>query len=368
MMRMLGEAVGYVVAFLLITVGLGVAQVRPPEQHSAAAQKAYAEAREFRKRGDHKAELEALNRACSAGAIEACHDLGVVLEDGEVVPQNYHRAAELYRQACDHELAVSCFNLALMYERGQGASQNLKEAIRLQLKSCDLKLPRACNEAAYLYLNGIGVPADPAAATRLFWRACRLDYWMSCDNLSNAYFKGAGVATDLGRALRLKVRACRGHFQSACESLNTVLAKLSGARAQTFPLRQALDETEQLDQQELDVRLAAAAGDFDQAHRRLQQTLERLSRHNALGSEHVVHFVLLRSQIYEQQGPVRYARRTLEDHLERIDRLGVPAQNISMVKLLVRLSDFDEQARDMARARENWAAQSISRWHWGLVI
>src|SRR5271165_6029947 len=213
-MRRWRQALGYAVAVLSITLGSGQAQEKPPATSETAAQNAYAEAKELHRRGEYQAELDALARACSAGAFEACHDLGVALYDGKVIPQDLGRAAGLYRQACDHEVGVSCSNLGLMYEKGEGVSEDPKEAVRLYLKACNLRLPKACNNAAFLYLNGsIGVPADPTAAVELFWRACRSNYSMSCANLANLYLAGKGVKVDLGRSLRLRVRACRGLYE-----------------------------------------------------------------------------------------------------------------------------------------------------------
>src|SRR5687768_1805667 len=85
--------------------------------------------------------LEACEKACEAGAMPACRQLGQWLEDGEGVAADRPRALELYQKACAGKDARAClFAGALLlndFERagGQDAAK-AKAAAKLFAKSC----------------------------------------------------------------------------------------------------------------------------------------------------------------------------------------------------------------------------------------
>ena len=341
--------------FIFILLGLNhasLAQDAATVRMTPSAQNAYTLAKEARGRGDPKAEVDALAKACSGNAFEACHDLGVLFEDGTGTKQSYGRAADLYQLACNNKVAVSCANLGLLYEKGNGVAKDPVEALRLHSKACDLRHGNACNDVGYFFENAIGTTKDATAATKYFARGCALKYWGACDNLANAYLVGKGVKVDLGKALQIKIRACREYFQTACQSLEAIIPQIPSTLK--LSLAKPQNKAEELEQLELEARLAFAAGKDEQAHEHLTRALKYLTENQTPGSELTLHFVLLRSKLYEEQRqPRRFARRVLEDQLATIDRAGAKVENIPFVLLLIKLSTFEEEAGDKGLAREH---------------
>jgi len=67
-------------------------------------------------------------RACSAGRVRSCTNLGRMYHRGEGVVQDYSRAATLFHQACNGGYANGCYNLAITYHFGEGVMQDYVRA------------------------------------------------------------------------------------------------------------------------------------------------------------------------------------------------------------------------------------------------
>ena len=61
--------------------------------------------------------------------------LGVMYDEGRVIPQNYAEAMKWYRKAADQGNAHAQSNLGAMYYEGRGVPQNFSEAVRWYRKA-----------------------------------------------------------------------------------------------------------------------------------------------------------------------------------------------------------------------------------------
>jgi hypothetical protein len=83
-------------------------------------------------------------RACTAGSMVACNNLGVLTGKGDGVDKDVAQSAELYQRACDGAYALACNNLASYYARGTGVDKDPDKARALKAKACSLGHKKAC--------------------------------------------------------------------------------------------------------------------------------------------------------------------------------------------------------------------------------
>ena len=69
--------------------------------------------------------------AAGKGFSIAQSNLGVMLQNGLGVPQNYPEAVKWYRLAVELDYAEAEYNLGSMYQKGLGVPQSDAEAVRL---------------------------------------------------------------------------------------------------------------------------------------------------------------------------------------------------------------------------------------------
>jgi TPR repeat protein len=103
-------------------------------------------------------------KACSAGSVEACANLGIIYRRGlQGVATNAAKAEAFCDQACAGGDGKSClFAGAARKQAGDGPA-----ALHLFEKACLLGNPWGCSNAHIMLARGDGVPADAARAQRL---------------------------------------------------------------------------------------------------------------------------------------------------------------------------------------------------------
>lgn len=206
------------------------------------------------------------DNACDRGVFEACHQLGVVLDEGKA-RGGRRRVEEYFAAACDGGLAAGCARLGDLHRRGQkGVAADPARAAAVYQKACDGGDGASCHNLAAAYRHGTGVPADPQKAYSLyqlacdrgiaqgcssvaamemskgegankeraaeaFRKACEGGDAAGCANLGLAYAIGAGVPADPARAVEYQQRACDGDAAIACARLAEMLKKGQGAPA-----------------------------------------------------------------------------------------------------------------------------------------
>lgn len=81
----------------------------------------------------------------------ACHNLGVMYDNGEGTLQDYRKSHQYYKISCDMGYGYACNNLGVLYANGLGTKQNLHTAKELYGKACNLVCNKGC--ANYKALN-----------------------------------------------------------------------------------------------------------------------------------------------------------------------------------------------------------------------
>lgn len=99
------------------------------------------------------------------------------------VAGNYTLAFEEWQPIADAGGALAQHNLAMLFEAGQGVPQNLKRAAELYGLAADQGLAASQYEMGKLYLTGFFGAPDRAKAVRFFWLAADQDYRKATDKL-----------------------------------------------------------------------------------------------------------------------------------------------------------------------------------------
>ena len=90
-------------------------------------------------------------KACDAGEMLGCYNLGVMYMLGNEVEKDLGKAVQLFKKACDGGNMLGCGFLGFMYEKGDGVGQDIYMAKEYYGKACDLGDQDGCDE--YKRLN-----------------------------------------------------------------------------------------------------------------------------------------------------------------------------------------------------------------------
>jgi len=121
-----------------------------------------------------KSEVEAMKwymRAAEQGHVDAQYNLGVMYDKGEAIPQNYTEAVKLYKKAAEQGHVNAQFNLGLIYHRGQCVSQNYAEAMKWSRKAAEQGDAEAQLNVGCMYNKGEGIERNSAEAKKWFRRS-----------------------------------------------------------------------------------------------------------------------------------------------------------------------------------------------------
>ena len=167
---------------------------------------------------------ELYQKAADQGNAAARNNLGLLYQNGQGVPKDLRKAAELYQKAANQGNAAAQNNLGWLYENGQGVPKDLKKAAELYQKAADQGNAAAQNNLGSLYENGQGVPKDSKKAAELYQKAADQGNAFAQNNLGLLYENGQGVPKDLGKAAELYQKAANQGDQAAIANLK----RLSG--------------------------------------------------------------------------------------------------------------------------------------------
>jgi TPR repeat protein len=99
-------------------------------------------------------------KAAEQGHPAAQNELGVMYQKGNVIPQDYAKAACCYRLAAEQGVVLSQDNLGVLLRDGKGVERNEKEAVVWFTKAAYGNYAEAQNHLAYMYANGKGVETN----------------------------------------------------------------------------------------------------------------------------------------------------------------------------------------------------------------
>lgn len=139
----------------------------------------------------------------------ACHNLGVILRDGEgSTAADVQQARQFFTLACDLKLAVSCENLGLELAKEDFVASNFARVVQVLQSACDFELGSACNSLGIALDAAANPQRDAEAAIIAFRRACVLENAFGCTNAANALPGSTYDGADAALKLSLNSTAC----------------------------------------------------------------------------------------------------------------------------------------------------------------
>ena len=109
---------------------------------------------------------------------------------------DYDVAEVWFRIAAKQGNAGAQHNLGVMYENGQGVPQDDAEAVKWYRMAAEQGYDKPQNNLGQMYRNGLGVPQDDAEAVKWYRKAAEQGLAEAQFNLGNMYSKGEGVPQD----------------------------------------------------------------------------------------------------------------------------------------------------------------------------
>jgi TPR repeat protein len=148
-------------------------------------------------------------QACEAAAAAAPQlpHYTALLARATIATGDLERAVTLYQDAADRGDLRAMVSLGLLMEQGQGLPQNQTEALRLYQKAANGGSPDGMINLAYALFNGAGVQPDPDRAIALFRAAADLGSPIATFNLG--VLTQDGVTGEPAEALALFRKAAQ---------------------------------------------------------------------------------------------------------------------------------------------------------------
>ena len=108
-----------------------------------------------------------------------CSALGSAYENGQGIPADERKAADLYSAACEGGYLRGCTKLGEKVLTGKGVAKDEARALALHKQACDGAEMRACKNLGQMYEQGRAVAKDEKRAGHLLqagrrWRHVRL--------------------------------------------------------------------------------------------------------------------------------------------------------------------------------------------------
>lgn len=151
----------------------------------------------------------------TAGDSDAQFGLGVLLDNGQGVPESDADAAKWYRQPAEKGNPDAQFNLALLYDSGSGVPVDKTEAARWYYRAAMTGHAGAQYNLGLMFESGEGVDQDPARAAFWYRQAADQGHVKAQNNLGVLYDKGLGVPQDRTEAAKWYRRAAEKGFARA---------------------------------------------------------------------------------------------------------------------------------------------------------
>ena len=173
----------------------GVAFAARGDDFASFAAKHHAEIHALAHRDNRVVELLVMGykMGIDAGSGACMNDLGALYYMGELVEQDYARAAELYQMAADHGCYQSIINLGYIYEYGRTGECDLMKAYRCYALAAALT---PSSEAAYKLgdMYSRGVTGEPRLRTAM-------TLWEHSLDLAESIVEAAQPAIRIARTL-----------------------------------------------------------------------------------------------------------------------------------------------------------------------
>lgn len=141
-----------------------------------------------------------LRAAAEGGDRRAQFEVGAILTEGHMVPQDFTQAAAWYERAAAQGFAPAQYRLGNLYEGGRGVDKDLALARLWYQRAAEAGNRMSMHNLASLYAGGELDTQDFAAAAHWFEEAAARGLTDSQFNLGMLYARGLGVEQDFEKS------------------------------------------------------------------------------------------------------------------------------------------------------------------------
>lgn len=152
--------------------------------------------------GDYGVALEAWLPLAKRGDAAAQHNLAVLYDHGQGVPEDDELALKWYRRAAENGHAASQYTLGLIYSKGHGVQRDMREALDWYQQAAEQGHVESQYILGVLYDFGKGVPRDDEAAVKWYRQAAEQGDARAQYNLALMYDFGQGGLDDAKAAVQ----------------------------------------------------------------------------------------------------------------------------------------------------------------------
>ena len=154
--------------------------------------------------------MNLLSEAAKLGHVVAAYDLALLYLEGQMLPQDFGRAAELMKMAAEAGNPQAQYALATFYKEGRGVKQDIQEATRWMGTAARAGYTDAEVEYGIALFNGTGTAKNERAAGEYFMKAARKNNAPAQSRLALMYAIGKGLKADPVQAARWHLIARAG--------------------------------------------------------------------------------------------------------------------------------------------------------------
>jgi len=184
------------------------------------------------------ASLPLVQKAATAGDIDAMNNLGVLYQNGKGVAQNYDKAREWFQKAADAGNADAMNNSGELYYYGRGVARDYTEARDWYEKAAATGNANAMYSLGWMYEKGNGVIIrDYIQARNWYQGAAAAGNTEAMYNLGVLYQNGQGVAQNYDKAREWFQKAADAGNADAMNKLGELYSYAQGVARDYTPAR-----------------------------------------------------------------------------------------------------------------------------------
>jgi len=171
--------------------------------------------------------LPPLQRLAADGSPAAIYSIGMLLENGDLLPKNFDAAVANYMRAAEAGHATAMNDIGSLYESGEGLPLDYGLAREWYERAARAGSTTALLNLGALFAQGKGVDRDPELAAGLFIVAAKAGSAEAQFNLGRLYGKGEGVELDYVESFVWFKRAEAGGLEMAAPIAAAMAALLT---------------------------------------------------------------------------------------------------------------------------------------------
>ena len=141
----------------------------------------------------HAADFKRTLKLAESGDINAQFNLGMMYQEGDVIPENDSKASLWFRRAALQGHAAAAYRVGVLYDEGRSIPESDVKAVKWWRMAAEKGHALAQYNLGLMYRSGAGVTANAASALKWYRKAAAQGQVNAQYNLAHMYYKGIGI-------------------------------------------------------------------------------------------------------------------------------------------------------------------------------